>query len=173
MSFHQAVATLAMHSFVFVYRFVSNRFRFDSSAGPFLVIVDCTFSMFSCLASQITSSCFTSAIPGLFAIDYFRFVEGLSNLVLRHPTAPASSVLRLLLFSLVKISTDFRLITPLSIAIALCFAHVFFVSFIFLYDNTIVRIFFSYRILRRLSAADFSFSCAFVVIPAFVALSIS
>jgi hypothetical protein len=163
MSFFQAVATLAMHLSIFVYRFVSNRFRFDSSAGLFLAVVDfsirvsCSLllSMFPYLASQITSSRFISAIIGFLAINRFRFVEGLTNLVLRHPTAPVSLVLHLLPFSLAKPSTDFRLITPLSIAIALCLAHVFFVSFIFLY-NTIVRIFFHW-IFRRLGAAGFPF----------------
>ena len=58
------------------------------------------------------------AISGLLAVDIFRFLEGLSNQALRRPTVPVLLVLRLLLFSSVRISIELRLAVPSLIAIA-------------------------------------------------------
>jgi hypothetical protein len=69
----------------------------------------------------------------------FRFIERPLNLALRHPTVPASLVFRLLPFSSVEISIDFRLIVPSSIAIAFFVSISCLVSFVFrLYFSLVI-----------------------------------
>ena len=108
----------------FLYRLISffNRILLDPSAGLLCFVDFLTFLRI--LASQnYRRDSFGYlfrhlAISGLLAVDIFRFLEGLSNQALRHPTVPVLLVLRLLLFSSAQISIRLRLAVPSLIAIA-------------------------------------------------------